>query len=69
MYKLEEACYLMTSITAIHFFYLSLFHGALEAVHYVNLLTTNVPHHTETNQLICIANQLTGSYMMGSIGR
>ena len=26
---------------------------------------TNVPHHIETSQLICIANQLTGFYMMG----
>ena len=35
----------------------------------VNPLTTNVPHHIETSQLICIANQLTGFYMMGNIGR
>ena len=34
-----------------------------------NLLMTNVPHHIETSQLICIANQLAGSYMMGNIGR
>ena len=27
---------------------------------HINPLTTNVPHHTETIQLICIANQLTG---------
>ena len=33
-----------------------------------NLLTTNVSHHIETSQLICIANQLTGFYMMGNIG-
>ena len=26
---------------------------------------TNVPHHKETSQLICIANQLTGFYMRG----
>ena len=25
----------------------------------INLLTTNVPHHIETSQLICNANQLT----------
>ena len=30
-----------------------------------NPLTTNVPHHIETSQLICIANQLTGFYMRG----
>ena len=33
-----------------------------------NPLTTNVPHHIETSQLICIANQLTGFYIMGIIG-
>ena len=31
-------------------------------------LTTNVPHHIETSQLISNANQLTGFYMMGNIG-
>ena len=35
----------------------------------INPLPTNVPHHIETSQLICNANQLTGFYMMGSIGR
>ena len=34
----------------------------------VNLLMTNVPHLIETSQLICIANQLIGFYMMGNIG-
>ena len=34
-----------------------------------NPLTTNVPHHAETIQLICNANQLTGFYMMGNIDR
>ena len=34
----------------------------------INPLTTNVPHHIETSQLICIENQLTGFYMMGNIG-
>ena len=32
----------------------------------VNPLTTNVPHHIETSQLICTADQLTGFYMMGT---
>ena len=32
-------------------------------------LTTCVPHHIETSQLICRANQLTGFYMMGNNGR
>ena len=32
-----------------------------------NPLTANVPHHIETSQLTCNANQLTGFYMMGSI--
>ena len=35
----------------------------------LNPLTTNVPHHIETSQLICIANQITGFYMVGNIGR
>ena len=35
----------------------------------VNLLTANVPHHTETSQLICNANKLTGFYIMGNTGR
>ena len=32
-------------------------------------LTTNVPHHIETSQLICHANEVTGFYMIGNIGR
>ena len=35
----------------------------------LNPLTTNASHHIETSQLICIANQLTGFYIMGNIGR
>ena len=35
----------------------------------VNQLTTNVPYHVETSQLISNANQLTGFYMIGNIGR
>ena len=35
----------------------------------VNRLMTNVPHHLETSKLICIANELTGFYMMGKLGR
>ena len=27
----------------------------------------NVPHHIETSQLICSANELTGFYMMGTL--
>ena len=34
----------------------------------VNSLRTNVLHHIETSQLIGIADQLTGFYMMGNIG-
>ena len=29
----------------------------------LNALTSNVPHHIETSQLIYIANQLTGFYI------
>ena len=35
---------------------------------YLNPLTTNVLHHIKTNQLICIADQLIGFYMVGNIG-
>ena len=35
----------------------------------LNPLTTNVPHHIETSQLICDTNQLSGFYVMGNIGR
>ena len=35
----------------------------------LNPLTTNVPHHIETSQLICSANHLTGFYMMGNTDR
>ena len=34
-----------------------------------NPLTTNVPHHIETSQLICSANQLTGFYIKGNTDR
>ena len=34
-----------------------------------NPLTTNVPHHVETSQLICNANQLIVFCMIGNIGR
>ena len=33
----------------------------------VNPLTTSVPHHIATSQLICNADQSTGFYMMGNI--
>ena len=35
--------------------------------HGLNPITTNVPNHIETSQLICIANQLTGFYLMGTL--
>ena len=35
----------------------------------INPLTTNVPHHIETSQLICNVNQWTGFYKMGNTGR
>ena len=35
----------------------------------INPLTTNVPYHIETSQLICTANQVTGFYIMGNSGR
>ena len=34
----------------------------------LNPLTTGVPHHIETSQLIFRANQLTGFHVMGNIG-
>ena len=36
---------------------------------WINPLTTNVPHHIETSQWVCSANQLTGFYMMVNSGR
>ena len=41
----------------------------LLAAGWFNPLTTNVPHHIETSQLICNPDQLTGFYVMGNIGR
>ena len=38
-------------------------------VPFLNPLTTNVPNHIETIQLICNANQLTGICMMRNTGR
>ena len=35
----------------------------------VNPLTSTVPHHTETSQLTCNGNQLTGFYVVVSNGR
>ena len=35
----------------------------------VSPLTTSVPRHIETSQLICRTNQLTCFYMMGNTGR
>ena len=34
-----------------------------------NPLTTNVPHHVETSEVICTANRLNGFYMIDIIGR
>ena len=39
-----------------------------QACNFINPLTTNVPHHTETSQLTYNANQLTDFYRMGNIG-
>ena len=41
----------------------------IEAIQNVNPLTANISQHIETSQLIWYANQLTGFYMMGNIGR
>ena len=35
----------------------------------IDSLTTSVPYHLETSQLICNANQLTDFYMMDNIRR
>ena len=43
--------------------------GRILRTRFINPLTTSVPHYIETSQLICMENQLTGFYMMGSIGR
>ena len=36
---------------------------------FFNPIMTHVAHRVETSRLICIANQLTGFYMMRKIGR
>ena len=41
----------------------------LKGITSLNPLTTSVPHSIETSQLIYNANQLTGFYKMGNIGR
>ena len=46
--------------------YSDIFYAVL--VLFFNPLTTSVPHHIETTQLICFANQLTGFYMMRNTG-
>ena len=52
-------------IIALRRLHLMYFHDFLM---YVNPLTTNVCHDTETSQqLICIANQLTGFYIWGTL--
>ena len=40
-----------------------------EEVKQINPLTTNVPHHIDTCQLICTASQLNGFYMIGNTDR
>ena len=35
----------------------------------LNPLTASASHHVETSQSICREDQLTGFYMMGTIGR
>ena len=55
--------FLITDIAFIYRNLLALFirkYMLEEATGIVNPLTTNVPHHIETSQLICTANQLTG---------
>ena len=33
----------------------------------INPLMTNIPHHVETSELICSANQLTGFYIRATL--
>ena len=42
--------------------------GMIRAEIQFNPLKTNAPHHTDSSQLICNANQLNDFYMMGNIG-
>lgn len=37
-------------------------------LHSFNPLTTSVPHHMETSQLLYMETELTGFFMMGEIG-
>ena len=43
--------------------------GVKKYVKKKNPLMTNVPHHIGISQLICIADQVTGFYMMGNTDR
>ena len=63
-----KKCYDTKGVVLMTFF--SVFHGGMQNFKLpLNQFTTNVPHHIETSQLICIANQLTSFYMKGNIGR
>ena len=66
---LEKYFYRMVQVMSIAAFTRDSFHSIDNFLFFsLNALTTNVPHDKETSQLICIANQLTGFYMMGNIG-
>ena len=73
-FRLETATLL--KVTLVHgcfsrFFKLYKWYKIAQSIIYniVNPLATNVAHHIESSQLICTANQLTGFYMTGNIGR
>ena len=55
-------CYKVTSL------FFSFIH-LLSQIEHIHLLVNIVPHHIETIQLIWIANQLTGFYVMGGTDR
>ena len=53
-----------TPLVLLHFLTLS-----TSKILVLNQLMTNAPHHIETSQSICNANQLTGFYVTENIGR
>ena len=58
-------------LNLIHSFASELFNPLMTNERFYGLFNpsmTNVPRHIETSQLICIANQLTGLYILMNIG-
>ena len=66
--KYIDITFTMNHISCLYFQYIRSFVANLRAAS-LNPLMANVPNHIEASQWISNGNQLTGSYMMGDIGR